>query len=233
MQPAMQRLDMLPKFVGSASLRLQAYTRLARTHHPDKGGDAVTFARIQHAYTILRDPALRKAHGQAQGLRPHWQAHHRSAAPAANSADHAAWRQQQQYPKPDKPRDIHKQQQQEEEEGEGWWSEDGSSDPPAPAGTPAAGRPAAGTQAKGSEAGATAAAPNTPGLTAHPDDHGHSAATKLQHSGVSERQKADAQHDSTELTPPVGVVEAALLQVLAARGVKCHAATQLVGGHIH
>jgi curved DNA-binding protein CbpA len=32
---------------------------LAKVHHPDKGGDAVVFGRIQRAFQILSDPQKR------------------------------------------------------------------------------------------------------------------------------------------------------------------------------
>lgn len=37
----------------------QAYRRLARIHHPDKGGDAAQFAVILHAFETLSDPQKR------------------------------------------------------------------------------------------------------------------------------------------------------------------------------
>jgi len=39
--------------------RLQAYRELARLHHPDKGGDAATFARILAAFQVLSDERQR------------------------------------------------------------------------------------------------------------------------------------------------------------------------------
>ena len=38
---------------------LQAFRRLAKVHHPDKGGDAVIFGRIQRAFQTLSDPQKR------------------------------------------------------------------------------------------------------------------------------------------------------------------------------
>lgn len=40
----------------------KAYRTQARKHHPDKGGDAKTFARIQHAYEVLSDPHRRSVY---------------------------------------------------------------------------------------------------------------------------------------------------------------------------
>ncbi len=37
----------------------QAFRRLAKVHHPDKGGDAVAFGRIQAAFQVLSDPQKR------------------------------------------------------------------------------------------------------------------------------------------------------------------------------
>lgn len=36
-----------------------AYRKLAMKHHPDRGGDPVTFKRIQNAYDVLSDPERR------------------------------------------------------------------------------------------------------------------------------------------------------------------------------
>lgn len=38
----------------------KAYRKLASKHHPDKGGDTVTFQKIEEAYRILSDPAQRQ-----------------------------------------------------------------------------------------------------------------------------------------------------------------------------
>jgi len=40
----------------------RAYRSQARTHHPDKGGDAKVFSRIQHAYEVLSDPHRRNVY---------------------------------------------------------------------------------------------------------------------------------------------------------------------------
>ena len=38
----------------------QAYFKLSKTEHPDKGGDAEKFKQINHAYSVLRDPQKRQ-----------------------------------------------------------------------------------------------------------------------------------------------------------------------------
>ena len=40
-------------------LPLQAYKVCARTHHPDKGGDAEAFARVRIAFEVLSNPSKR------------------------------------------------------------------------------------------------------------------------------------------------------------------------------
>lgn len=40
----------------------KAYRKLARTHHPDRGGDAEEFKKVQNAYDCLNDPGKRKAY---------------------------------------------------------------------------------------------------------------------------------------------------------------------------
>lgn len=47
----------------------QAYRRLAKEHHPDKGGDHAKFVEIQKAYETLSDPEKR-AHYDRYGSRP-------------------------------------------------------------------------------------------------------------------------------------------------------------------
>ena len=39
-----------------------AYRQQAKVHHPDKGGDAKTLSKIQHAYEVLSDPHRRKVY---------------------------------------------------------------------------------------------------------------------------------------------------------------------------
>ena len=42
----------------------QAYRKLAMQHHPDRGGDAAAFQKIQQAYSVLSDPAQRQQYDQ-------------------------------------------------------------------------------------------------------------------------------------------------------------------------
>jgi len=42
----------------------KAYRKLAREHHPDKGGDAEKFKKVQEAYEILTDPQKRQNYDQ-------------------------------------------------------------------------------------------------------------------------------------------------------------------------
>lgn len=44
-----------------------AHRQAVKTHHPDVGGDAATFERVQRAYAILSDPE-RRAHYDSTGL---------------------------------------------------------------------------------------------------------------------------------------------------------------------
>jgi len=53
---------------ASASEIRRAYHRLARTHHPDRGGDPEAFKRIADAYDTLGDPARRAAYDAGQGV---------------------------------------------------------------------------------------------------------------------------------------------------------------------
>lgn len=48
----------------------QAYRKLAMQHHPDRGGDAAAFQKIQQAYSVLSDPAQHQQYDQ-----PRSQAH--------------------------------------------------------------------------------------------------------------------------------------------------------------
>lgn len=44
----------------------KAYKKLAMKHHPDKGGDSETFARINEAYETLKDPQKRSVYDNPQ-----------------------------------------------------------------------------------------------------------------------------------------------------------------------
>lgn len=46
-----------------------AYMALAKEHHPDKGGDTERMAAVTEAWSILRDPAGRRAHDELLKLR--------------------------------------------------------------------------------------------------------------------------------------------------------------------
>ena len=39
-----------------------SFRKLARTHHPDAGGDPEEFKRIQEAYSLIGDPVKRAVH---------------------------------------------------------------------------------------------------------------------------------------------------------------------------
>ena len=48
----------------------KAFMKLAKTHHPDKGGDAEEFKKIQRAYEVLSDDDKRQMYdmtGQVPG----------------------------------------------------------------------------------------------------------------------------------------------------------------------
>lgn len=47
------------KKAGTADIK-KAHQRLVKTHHPDKGGDAEEFKKIQQAYEVLMDPEKRR-----------------------------------------------------------------------------------------------------------------------------------------------------------------------------
>lgn len=51
------------KDVSPAELK-KAYHRMAKTHHPDKGGDPETFKDIQRAFEVLSDPEQREKYDQ-------------------------------------------------------------------------------------------------------------------------------------------------------------------------
>jgi len=46
----------------SAHHVMQAYRSLAKKHHPDRGGTAVEFTRLQHAFEVLSDPRQREVY---------------------------------------------------------------------------------------------------------------------------------------------------------------------------
>lgn len=41
---------------------MQAYRSLAKKHHPDRGGTAVDFTQLQHAFEVLSDPRQREVY---------------------------------------------------------------------------------------------------------------------------------------------------------------------------
>ena len=49
----------------------KAYKRLAREHHPDKGGDSNEFIKIHDAYESLKAAAARASHQRARRPRRH------------------------------------------------------------------------------------------------------------------------------------------------------------------
>lgn len=53
----------LTKEAGPAEIK-KAYHKLAREHHPDKGGDAEKFKKVQEAYETLSDPQKRQNYDQ-------------------------------------------------------------------------------------------------------------------------------------------------------------------------
>ena len=53
----------VPKSADPKSIR-SAYRKLAKTAHPDKGGDAETFKLISEAYSVLSDKDKRKMYDQ-------------------------------------------------------------------------------------------------------------------------------------------------------------------------
>lgn len=57
--PSRSRFSSAP--VAAPLVPHQAYRTLAKTHHPDKGGDPAVFAKLQAAYETLIDPRKRQA----------------------------------------------------------------------------------------------------------------------------------------------------------------------------
>lgn len=47
-----------------------AFRKLAMTHHPDRGGDAVLFDAVQSAYSTLSDPVKRMEYDSSLKRRP-------------------------------------------------------------------------------------------------------------------------------------------------------------------
>lgn len=56
--------DLEVKRDASPSEIKSAYRRLAKRHHPDKGGDVKQFQIVQHAYDILSDSSRRKQYDE-------------------------------------------------------------------------------------------------------------------------------------------------------------------------
>jgi curved DNA-binding protein CbpA len=62
----------VPKGASPEDIK-KAYRSLARMHHPDKGGDAEKFKKVQEAYETLSDPQKRQnfdQFGSAEGGNP-------------------------------------------------------------------------------------------------------------------------------------------------------------------
>ncbi len=53
----------VPKGASADEIK-KAYRTLARTHHPDKGGDAEKFKKVQEAYEVLSNPEKRQNYDQ-------------------------------------------------------------------------------------------------------------------------------------------------------------------------
>ena len=45
----------------------QAYRRMAKQHHPDRGGDTAQFQKIEEAYRILSDPQKKQDYDSPAG----------------------------------------------------------------------------------------------------------------------------------------------------------------------
>ena len=90
----------------SADELKKAYRKLASKHHPDKGGDAEQFKRIQEAYEVLSDPQRKHEYDNpAQYRKPY------EGGVGASGFEHMfkdifGQRQQQQYQNPNTVGDI-------------------------------------------------------------------------------------------------------------------------------
>ena len=83
----------LPKTASAGDIR-RAYRKKAKIHHPDMGNgdhrDTEAFVRLNEAYFILRDPALRRHYDDTDGRITRWQERSDPVRPQAAAAGHAA-----------------------------------------------------------------------------------------------------------------------------------------------
>jgi hypothetical protein len=90
---ALRVLELTPTADASAVKR--AYRRLARTHHPDLGGDAGTFHELQRAYEVLlgadAGPAPVAPPGRPSRDREAWSSGHEGSGRPAPDADSIDW----------------------------------------------------------------------------------------------------------------------------------------------
>jgi len=61
---------------ASADEIKKAYMKMARKHHPDKGGDAEVFKGVQEAYEVLSDDMRRQVYDQTGSISGDQQQHH-------------------------------------------------------------------------------------------------------------------------------------------------------------